>query len=58
MEKGNYNDIGTPLDFARKKTSKTRRYRNVYTLSENRRCKNVKFWSEQQRRKLDVVETL
>ena len=40
LEKENYNDIGTHLDYRRKTTSESRRYCNVNTMSENRRRKH------------------
>ena len=46
LEKENYNDIGTPLEFLRK------------TTSGSRRCCNVNVRSENRRRKHDVVTTL
>ena len=40
LEKENYNDIGTPLDFRQENTSESRRCCNVNTRSENRRQKH------------------
>ena len=40
MEKENYNDIGTPLNFRQEKTSESRRSCNANTRSENRRRKH------------------
>ena len=40
LEKENYNDIGTPLDFRQENTSESRRCCNVNTRSENRRGKH------------------
>ena len=60
MGKENYNDIGTPLGFHQENdfkntTFQQRRYLIGKPTSKIERCNNISFWSEQQRRKDNVV---
>ena len=41
LGKGNYNDVGTPLDFRQKSDAKVQKL-----TSKILRCKNIRFWPE------------